>query len=886
VAGFLLRVGIRLDTLWERILGNSGPRWIVIFVADDGPRSVAMADQVGRSHPAVPRLIVSWRQLDEKRFRDAREFMILDSSRTWSSWTALRRRLLQRRIELVVFELTPSAPAAWRWLPAALACPRLLVFNADGESHCINEYIAARHPIAAWRFLRGAPAADIYRPTPFAFLREWLQWLRVAALLALWRLRRGRPARAELTGGAGLRPAQNKPAEQPAREGCAVLCPADSDAAHFDRQVSQCDAAELVVTPEPLLPDSETVAALRRLLQQPGVWLVCGRAGFKRVLGEGWAPHRPGENGTFCLGAASPLFAFRRDVFVELGGLAAFENLLPGQGWAALSLRAWLRGHATIYAGGIDSPSIQPPAPPVQTVEGPPLAQLLPVCDSVAAAARLLHRHARTPEFREAYRAAVRRLRLPPGNGPRLPSGNRRPRARLAPLAEPGSMILEGREPRKPLRLAVLAAELPHPAAGRDAARAHHLLRRLAGHCDLFLFCYAQWSAGSQFDALLDCCAQLVLIQPQTAPAAPRGLPDNPAAPRGLPDTPAVPRGLPDTPAAPGGPPADAAQFDTVLMRRHLEFLLDAWRIPLLQVEGARLAMAGSWLRSAATSTSTATATATATVLAAPELRFAFPLQMRGSPMLPAAARWRREAAAWRRYELRHLRDFDCIITAGAPDRERLAQQVSGPLLRTVASGVDAGHFRGAAADPGENNILFAGGLDDFVNIAALHVLLETIWPRIRQAQPAARLTVVAGADYRLHWRRCYRRSLPEAPDVQLLGRVGDLRPLYERASVVLAPLAAGGGVSPRVLEALAMSRAVVATPPACEGLALEPGRHLLVEAEPNAFAAAVLRLLADETLRRELGRHGRAAVESGYGWDRAAAQQLEIYDELLRAKK
>jgi glycosyltransferase involved in cell wall biosynthesis len=88
------------------------------------------------------------------------------------------------------------------------------------------------------------------------------------------------------------------------------------------------------------------------------------------------------------------------------------------------------------------------------------------------------------------------------------------------------------------------------------------------------------------------------------------------------------------------------------------------------------------------------------------------------------------------------------------------------------------------------------------------------------------------------------------------------------------------------VLEALAMSRAVVAAKGACEGLAAEPGLDLLVESEPAAFAAAVVRLLGDDGLRRALGQRGRSCVESRYGWDRSAAQQLEVYEELLRKKK
>jgi glycosyltransferase involved in cell wall biosynthesis len=816
-------VRTRLDRFWDWALKRSGPPLIVVFVPDDGPRSVAMADEIGRSRPGTPRLIVSWGKLDGTKFRDVGEFIVLDASRPWHELIRLRRRLFHRRIELVVSQLTSDAPAARRWQAAALTRRKLLVFNEDGESHRIEP----RHPIAASRFLRGAPLADVRRPTRLAFLREWAAWVRVAGLLTGWTLRRG-PASA------------NHPAAfVPARAGCAVLCLPGSDAAQLDRQVVEFEVAELVVTPEPLLPESDTVAALRRRLQEPGVWLVCGRGGFKHVLGEGWAPHRRGESGTFCLGASSSLFAFRRDVFLELGGLAAFEDPLPRHGWAALSLRAWLRGYRTIYAGDLDARAIKPPPLPAQAAAGPPLASLLTACDSVPAAARLLHHHARTAEFRDAYRAAVRRLRLPPGKG--------KPSARLAPLAEPGSMILEGREPGKSLRLAVLAPEPPYPSSRGGAARVHHLLRRVAEHCDLFVFCYSRKADDSQLEALLAYCARLVVIQPGPEPV----------------------------PSLVGGLPAGVGGFQTAVMQRHLEILLEDWGVPLVEVEDTRLAFAGSWLQRVSA----------ATILSAPELRFALQRQARENALLESAQRSRREDTAWRRYELRHLPRFDCIIAASAPDRDRLAQKVKRPLLRTVDHGVDIEHFRSRGPDPGEEGVLLIAELEDIANVFALETVLREIWPRIHQARPRAQLTVAAGADYRLHWRRCFRRPLPETPQVTVLGHVGDPRPLYERSSVVIAPLAAGGG-APRVLEALAMSRAVVAAKSGCEGLAAEPGRDLLLEAEPAAFAAAVVKLLSDDGLRRSLGQQGRSCVESRYGWDRSAAQQLEIYEELLRNKR
>jgi len=49
------------------------------------------------------------------------------------------------------------------------------------------------------------------------------------------------------------------------------------------------------------------------------------------------------------------------------------------------------------------------------------------------------------------------------------------------------------------------------------------------------------------------------------------------------------------------------------------------------------------------------------------------------------------------------------------------------------------------------------------------------------------------------------------------------------------------------------------------------------------AVAAAVIRLLGDEALRRRMGAAGRAAVETHYNWDRVAADLIRIDREFRR---
>jgi glycosyltransferase involved in cell wall biosynthesis len=97
-------------------------------------------------------------------------------------------------------------------------------------------------------------------------------------------------------------------------------------------------------------------------------------------------------------------------------------------------------------------------------------------------------------------------------------------------------------------------------------------------------------------------------------------------------------------------------------------------------------------------------------------------------------------------------------------------------------------------------------------------------------------------------------------------GTVPSLRPFYQGVQVVVAPLRFGSGVKTKVLEAMAAAVPVVGTRFANEGADAAPGVEMIVADEPAAFAEAIVTLLRDDALRRQLGAAGAAFVARRFG--------------------
>ncbi len=158
---------------------------------------------------------------------------------------------------------------------------------------------------------------------------------------------------------------------------------------------------------------------------------------------------------------------------------------------------------------------------------------------------------------------------------------------------------------------------------------------------------------------------------------------------------------------------------------------------------------------------------------------------------------------------------------------------------------------------------------------AAQHFVRE-IWPLLRRERPSLTASFV-GRNPPPEVMR-----LGEVPGITITGTVPDVRPLIRAAAVYIVPLRIGGGSRLKILEALAMGKAVVTTTIGAEGLRVRDGHEVVLADTPEAFAAAVQRLLDDRSARQNLGAAGRSLIEAHYRWESLGAQLERILCDVV----
>jgi glycosyltransferase involved in cell wall biosynthesis len=224
--------------------------------------------------------------------------------------------------------------------------------------------------------------------------------------------------------------------------------------------------------------------------------------------------------------------------------------------------------------------------------------------------------------------------------------------------------------------------------------------------------------------------------------------------------------------------------------------------------------------------------------------------RQRGASALGLATRGK--AARLRRRELAAYRAADAILVSSEVDRRLLDDEPDLPprfVIPIVA------RPRPRASGRREVEVVFIGHFAHAPNSDAVEWFAREIWPMIRSTVPAARFRIAGSGSKKAAAR------LARLDGIEVLGWVEDTGALLDRASVAIAPIRYGAGMSGKLCDAMASGVAVVATQAAARGLDAVDGRHLRIADQPADFAHRVIELLVDPVENERLGRAGQKHV-------------------------
>lgn len=229
------------------------------------------------------------------------------------------------------------------------------------------------------------------------------------------------------------------------------------------------------------------------------------------------------------------------------------------------------------------------------------------------------------------------------------------------------------------------------------------------------------------------------------------------------------------------------------------------------------------------------------------------------------------------RFERGVLAEADSIIAVSETDRDQFMKLIKRDYkeVRIIPNTIDITEY---TSPPLENehikyDLVFTGKMDYRPNIDGVLWFAETVWPLIQDQRPQTTLAIVG---QRPHHRLA---GLQQGYGITITGRVPKVQPYLHGASIFIVPLRIGSGTRLKILEAMAAGKPVVSTSVGAEGFDVSDGEDIIIADTPEDWASAILRLLNNPGLRKELGSAAKD-FSARYDWRHIVPLLSTIYPD------
>ncbi|MBL4715011.1 MAG: glycosyltransferase [Bacteroidia bacterium] len=118
-------------------------------------------------------------------------------------------------------------------------------------------------------------------------------------------------------------------------------------------------------------------------------------------------------------------------------------------------------------------------------------------------------------------------------------------------------------------------------------------------------------------------------------------------------------------------------------------------------------------------------------------------------------------------------------------------------------------------------------------------------------------------------------------PNVGMIGEVENAIDFMNSKSIMVVPLLSGSGMRIKIIEGLALEKAIVTTSIGAEGINYEDGKNLLIANNPNEFVTQIERLITDKELVNNLGANARKLIEIEYSNIKLVENLVEEYKKM-----
>ena len=226
-----------------------------------------------------------------------------------------------------------------------------------------------------------------------------------------------------------------------------------------------------------------------------------------------------------------------------------------------------------------------------------------------------------------------------------------------------------------------------------------------------------------------------------------------------------------------------------------------------------------------------------------------------------------------RHYEQWSLNRVDGIAAMTIEDKDLLIKLGADVPIHIAPVGLNTQDYP-VFEHPDPLMVFHIGAMDWLPNIEGIEWFLKKVWPIIQDKKPEAKLKL-AGKKMPATIKS-YAQSQVEIHDF-----VDDNKAFIGHGGIMIVPLFSGSGMRVKIVEGMAMGKAIVTTGIGAEGIHGVDGRDFLLANTADEFAEKVLSLLDNPSKQIELGKHAKDFAQSHFDNLSIGKKLIEFFNSI-----
>ncbi|HSW96461.1 MAG TPA: glycosyltransferase family 4 protein [Candidatus Saccharimonadales bacterium] len=231
-----------------------------------------------------------------------------------------------------------------------------------------------------------------------------------------------------------------------------------------------------------------------------------------------------------------------------------------------------------------------------------------------------------------------------------------------------------------------------------------------------------------------------------------------------------------------------------------------------------------------------------------------------------------------KKLEIQAIKRIEHLSVCSLVDKEYFQKYIPKKDITVIPNGVNVSYYNytNKTIQKKNNIVLFMGLLSYFPNDEGLQYYFSEIHPAVK--------TIIKNYEFHIIGKDAQQWLKEKAKNdtsIKLFGFVNDTRQYIAKATICIAPLLSGSGTRLKILEYMAMRKAIVATPKSAEGIEIKNEKNILIAKNTNEFIQSILKLFNNQKIRDDLGINAEKLIKDKYDWDSIGSNLNNMYEHL-----